>query len=188
MDQNICLPEIKVIVLFPQVKDIYDDTKTYSYRELRRKSDPPEGVDVRKKGGLCSLWSIFSFCLLPPSKRSLGQGNIFSSVCQEFCPGGGGIPACPCRFPGPHPGGKLRGLAWGGSPGPHPRGKLRGSGLGVSRPTPGGVVYPSMQWGRPHPPPMATFLFPIFQFLTKITNGLLTIYFSKFFFFCNREC
>ena len=28
-------------------------------------------------------------------KRSLGQGNIFRSVCQEFCSqGGGAIPAC----------------------------------------------------------------------------------------------
>ena len=24
-------------------------------------------------------------------KRSLGQGNIFSNVCQEFCPPGGGV-------------------------------------------------------------------------------------------------
>ena len=27
-------------------------------------------------------------------KRSLGQGNIFRSVCQEFCPQGGGRGAC----------------------------------------------------------------------------------------------
>ena len=62
----------------------------------------------------------------------------------------------PCRFPGPHPRGSLRGLAWegvvsrptprgkvegsdlGGSPGPHP-GEVEGSGRGVSRLTPGGV-------------------------------------------------
>ena len=25
-------------------------------------------------------------------KRSFGQGNIFTSVCQEFCPQGGGVP------------------------------------------------------------------------------------------------
>ena len=55
-------------------------------------------------------------------KRSLGQGNIFRSVCQEFCSWGGGIPAC------------LAGL----------KGEVEGSGLGgVSRPTPGGG-YPSM--------------------------------------------
>ena len=35
-------------------------------------------------------------------------------------------PSIPCRFPGPHPSGKLRGIWPGGSPGPHPRGKLRG--------------------------------------------------------------
>ena len=51
--------------------------------------------------------------LLPATK--LGQGNIFRSVCQEFCSQGGG-----------------------GSPGPHPRGKLRGLAGGVSRSTPGG--------------------------------------------------
>ena len=28
------------------------------------------------------------------SKRSLGQGNIFRSVCQEFCPQGGGVCGC----------------------------------------------------------------------------------------------
>ena len=32
---------------------------------------------------------------------------------------GGWYPSMPCRSPGPHPRGKLRGLAWGGSPGPH---------------------------------------------------------------------
>ena len=85
--------------------------------------------------------------------------------------GGGGIPAClaaglqgvvvsqqACRFPGPHPGGKFRGMVSGqgglqahthggslggwhlarGSPGPHPGKSWGGSGSGVSRPTPGG--------------------------------------------------
>ena len=36
--------------------------------------------------------------LFTARKRSLGQGNIFRSMCQEFCPQGGGggcgIPAC----------------------------------------------------------------------------------------------
>ena len=41
-------------------------------------------------------------------------------------PGPGGYPSMPCRFPGPLPRGKLRGIWPGGSPGPHPRGKLRG--------------------------------------------------------------
>ena len=43
---------------------------------------------------------------LPPTMK-LGQGNIFRSVCQEFCPLGGGpsmhcrwYPSLPCRSPG----------------------------------------------------------------------------------------
>ena len=80
---------------------------------------------------------------------------IFSEVCvKNSVDGGGGVvsqhalqvvsqhafqvsrgwwyPSTPCRSPGPHPGGKLRGLAWGGlqahiggvSPGPHPEGGI----------------------------------------------------------------
>ena len=73
----------------------------------------------------------------------------------------GGYPSMPCRFPGPHPGGKLRGLAGGGSPGPHPRGKLRvwpggfsrpTLGGGSSRPTPGGISRPT-PGGSPGPHP-----------------------------------
>ena len=80
---------------------------------------------------------------------------------------GGWYPSIPCRFPGQHPGGKLRGLA-GGSPGPHPRGKLRGLAWGgspgpqqrclqahtkgVSRPTPGGASRPTPRGvSRPTP-------------------------------------
>ena len=77
---------------------------------------------------------------LPPATK-LGQGNIFRSVCQEFCSQGGvapsmhcrwypsmpcsrsrgrgWYPSVPCRFPGPHPGGKLRGIWPVVSPGPH---------------------------------------------------------------------
>ena len=33
---------------------------------------------------------MFSFRIFTARKRSLGQGNIFRSVCQEFCPRGGG--------------------------------------------------------------------------------------------------
>ena len=36
-------------------------------------------------------------CIITASKRSLGQGNIFRSVCQEFCLQGGG------RVPGQVP-------------------------------------------------------------------------------------
>ena len=35
--------------------------------------------------------------LVTARKRSLGQGNIFRSMCQEFCPRGGGEPSMPCR-------------------------------------------------------------------------------------------
>ena len=106
---------------------------------------------------------------------------MFLQVCLSTGEGGGipaciggGIPAClaaglqwggPCRFPGPHPRGKLRGI-WpggvsrptpkgevegdqaGGSPGPHPRGKLRGIWLGglqahtLGVPAPGGCGDP----------------------------------------------
>ena len=51
----------------------------------------------------------------------------------------------PCRSPGPHPGGRLRGLA-GASPGPYPGGKLRGLVGEVSRPTPSWEVEGS-GWG-----------------------------------------
>ena len=43
----------------------------------------------------------------------------------------GGYPSMPCRFPGPHPGGKLRDLA-GGVSRPTPKGEVEGSGLGGS--------------------------------------------------------
>ena len=54
---------------------------------------------------------IFTAC-----KRSLGQGNIFRSVCQEFCPSEGG------------------GIAWSGGV------SALGGGEGVS--APGGGVSP----------------------------------------------
>ena len=36
-----------------------------------------------------------SYYIITARKRSLGQGNIFTSVCQEFCSQGGG-----CLLPG----------------------------------------------------------------------------------------
>ena len=33
---------------------------------------------------------VFQDSIFTARKRSLGQGNIFSNVCQEFCPPGGG--------------------------------------------------------------------------------------------------
>ena len=122
------------------------------------------------------LWEI----LLPPATK-LGQGNIFRSVCQEFCPRGvvsqhalqvvsqhalkqvswgGGIPACLAGFQA-----QTQRASWavwpGGSLGPDPRGKLWGLDWGVSRPIPRGVsrptprglcVCPSIHWGRPPSP------------------------------------
>ena len=96
------------------------------------------------------------YLFLPPATK-LGQGNIFRSVCQEFCSQEGWYPsmalqqvskrgvvsqhAMQVSRPTPGGGGGLREI-WtgGGSPGPHPRGKLRGIWPGgeVSRPTPGG--------------------------------------------------
>ena len=71
------------------------------------------------------------------------EGYVFTGVCPWG--GLGGVwwwyPSMPCRFPGPHPRGKFRGIWLGGSPGPHRRGKFRGIWLGgVSRPTPKGEV------------------------------------------------
>ena len=51
-------------------------------------------IKCRFIGGLQSyfigLMSVFWPSIFTASKRSLGQGNIFRSVCQEFCPQGGG--------------------------------------------------------------------------------------------------
>ena len=38
---------------------------------------------------MCKAGGVFML-LLPPATK-LGQGNIFRSVCQEFCPWGGGM-------------------------------------------------------------------------------------------------
>ena len=41
---------------------------------------------------------FMTFCFFTARKRSLGQGNIFTSVCHSFCPGGsasGGRPPTP---------------------------------------------------------------------------------------------
>ena len=53
--------------------------------------------------------------------------------CSRY-PRGGWYPSKPCRFPGPHPGGKLRGSGQGGgSPGPHLGGVCSGGGGACSR-------------------------------------------------------
>ena len=75
-------------------------------------------------------------------QTKLGEGYVFTGVCDSVHRGGGVIPAClaglqgvggypsmTCRFRGPNPRGSLRGLAreglqahTGGSPGSHPGG------------------------------------------------------------------
>ena len=77
----------------------------------------------------------------------LQGGGILACIAGGIpaCPaagfqGGWWFPSMPCRFPGPHPWGKLRGLA---------RGVSRSTpGRGVSRPTPGrGVSRPTPRRG-----------------------------------------
>ena len=76
-----------------------------------------------------------------PCSRSRGGGG-WGGV------GFGCYPSMPCRFPGPHPEGKLRGIWPGGSPGPHPRGELRGIWLGgLQAHTQGGSLGGSGQGG-----------------------------------------
>ena len=137
-------------------------------------------------------------CSLLLLATKLGQGYVFTRVCDSVQGGGvipaciaGGIPAClaaglqggwypsmPCRFPGPHPRGKLRSLAWGVSrttpkggvsrptpgvsPGPH-WGCLQAHAWGISRPTPRGTSRPTPRGGSipacteaDPPPPTAT--------------------------------
>ena len=99
-----------------------------SYGQATSNKTDTEDFDNRHEystGMLDPLTAI----LVTARKRSLGQGNISAPVI--LFRGGipvclaGGIPACLAAglgggSPGPHPGGKLRGLARGGSPGPHP--------------------------------------------------------------------
>ena len=59
-------------------------------------------------------------------KRSLGQGNIFSSVCQEFFLDGGVVSQHALQVVSQHALQVSR---------PTPRGEVEGSGWGVSRPT-----------------------------------------------------
>ena len=54
------------------------------------------------------------------------QGGVVSQHALQQVSREGWYPSMPCRFPGPHPGRKFRGIWPWGSPGPHPGGKLRG--------------------------------------------------------------
>ena len=54
---------------------------------------PPQGRHPRRDG-YCSRWyGSYSNAFLLLAATKLGQGNIFTSVCQEFCPQGGRVSA-----------------------------------------------------------------------------------------------
>ena len=59
-----------------------------------------------KRGTCCSrkYRLITTQLLFTARKRSLGQGNIFTSVCQEFCPQGGVSASVHAGIPPPGPG------------------------------------------------------------------------------------
>ena len=99
-------------------------------------------IALRFKNGLIKVPS--SVTLLLPSATKLRRlcfyrcvsvhGGVLSQhalqvvfpACLAAGLQGGRYPSMPCRFPGPHPREKFRGICLGGSPGPHPRGKFRG--------------------------------------------------------------
>ena len=76
----------------------------------------------------------------------MGQGNIFRSMCQEFCPQVGWYPSMPLQV-----------SRWGGIPAclaglqAHTRGEVEGSGQGVPRPTPGVSMPTPRGISRPTP-------------------------------------
>ena len=109
-----------------------------------QQAPPPDGYCCR---WYASYWNAFLYAIFIARKQSFGQGNIFRSVCQEFCLGGvlsqhalqvasqhalqqvsrGVVSQHALQVSRPTPkGGSLGGSGQGGSPGPHPRGKLRG--------------------------------------------------------------
>ena len=85
-------------------------------------------------------WSRF----LPPATK-LGQGNIFRSVCQEFCPRGGGEVVSQHALQVSRPMHGREGVRGGGQ-----------GGLQEGSAWQGG--YPSMHWDRHLPPPPADLL------------------------------
>ena len=99
-----------------------------------------QGMCVVGRGGVCgrrdghcsrqyaSYWNAFLLVsFVTTHKRSLGQGNIFRSMCQEFC-SQGGLPQCMLEYyppgPGRHPLGPGRYPHWDQAP-PRPGGTPR---------------------------------------------------------------
>ena len=89
----------------------------------------------QKKGSITSQMILF----ITVRTRSLGPGNIFSSVCQEFCTRGGCLSACWDTPPGSRP---LQTRHLPGPGIPPPGADTPGPGTPRSRPL----------WTR-HPPP-----------------------------------
>ena len=95
-------------------------------------------------------WVTLLNLIFTAHKRSLGQGNIFRSVCHEFCPQGGrGEYLGRYNPPGP---GTLPGASTPPGPGTPPLGQVHPPGqvqppLGPG--TPPGQVHP---WDKVHPP------------------------------------
>ena len=62
----------------------------------------PQGADydyaTNSCSGLCKDYLQVTFLLLPPATK-LGQGNIFRSVCQEFCSQRGGSAPLHAGYP-----------------------------------------------------------------------------------------
>ena len=95
-----------------------------------------------------SLYPFRIRCCYHPQTKFAKVMFLHMSVCPQQ---EGWYPSMHCRSPGPHPGGRLRGLAWGGGLQAHTQGKLRGLALGVSRSTPRGEVEGSGLGGSPDP-------------------------------------
>ena len=98
---------------------------------------------------ICAGAGIVQSLLVTARKRSLRRLCFYTCLSVILFMGSEGwYPSMPCRFPGPHSGGRLRGLA-GGVSRPTPRGEVEGSGWGVSRPTLGDLQ--AHTWGVSRP-------------------------------------
>ena len=103
--------------------------------------------------------------LLPPTTK-LGQGYIFTRVCDSVHSGVGWYPSIHSRWYPSVPCSRSLGGRWYPSmscrfPGPHPRGEVEGSSWGVSRPTLRGACCRGCRlqggvWGCGDPPVTAT--------------------------------